>query len=421
MGMTMIEKILQNHTSEEVKPGGIVWIDLDIRSARDFAGASVVKNFDRHFPGDRVADPSKTFFTFDCNVPAKSIAYAENQQTCREFAKRQEVKVYDVDAGIGSHIMLYEGLALPGGTVVGTDSHLNIMGAVGCFGQGMGDSDIAFGFRTGRTWFEVPETVKITLKGNYQYPTTAKDLILYILKHTGASGALGMCVELYGDTVDRLTLPERITIASMGTEMGAISIMIPPGEEIVNYYKKLGKTFTPVYADPSAHYVKEMTIDVEGLAPQIAQPPNPENVTAVSDVGDVKVDSVFIGSCTNGTYEDIRMASEIMKGKKIAPWVMAKVVPSTREVYGRLLQEGIIADLFESGVIISCSGCGGCAEGQIGMTGKGEVQISTSNRNFKGKQGGGLTYLASPVTASVSALTGKITSPTKTLVSTGRR
>ncbi|MCE1245117.1 MAG: 3-isopropylmalate dehydratase large subunit [Firmicutes bacterium] len=411
MAMTMIEKILQNHTQDKAIAGNIVWIDLDVRSARDFAGANVVKGFEKNFPDGTVADPAKTFFTFDCNVPANTIAYAENQHICRTFAKKHGIKVFDVDAGVGSHVMLFEGLALPGGTVVGTDSHLNIMGAVGCFGQGMGDSDIAFAFKTGRTWFEVPESIKITLKGTYSYPTTAKDLILFILKHMGAAGGLGLSVELCGEMIDKLTLQERITVASMGTEMGTISIMIPPNDDVINYYKNLGKEFTPVYADPDAKYLKEIELNIQDLKPQISKPHHPEDVISVEEAGGAAVDSVFIGSCTNGSYEDIKQAAAILKGKKVAPGVMVKVVPATRKDFGRLLAEGIVSDLFESGVIVSNAGCGGCAEGQIGMTGKGEVQISTSNRNFKGKQGSGFTYLASPVTAAASAIAGKIVTP----------
>ncbi len=203
MGNTIIEKILKLHSSEEVKPGKIIWIDIDVRSARDFGGANVVKNFQKHFGTDeRVHDNSKTFFTFDCNVPANTIPYANNQQICRDFAKEQDIKLYDVDAGIGSHVVIDEGLALPSKTVVGTDSHLNILGAVGCFGQGMGDMDIAFTYKTGKTWFEVPPTMKINLKGNVEYPATAKDIVLAMLQELGSAGALGRSVELYGKAID---------------------------------------------------------------------------------------------------------------------------------------------------------------------------------------------------------------------------
>ncbi len=421
MGYTMIEKILMNHTTEKVEPGKIVWIDLDIRSARDFAGANVVKSYQKYFSDEPVADPKRTFFTFDCNVPANTIAYAENQQTCREFARDRNIRVYDVDAGIGSHVMIYEGLALPGGTVVGTDSHLNIMGAVGCFGQGMGDSDIAFAFKTGRTWFEVPETIRIDLEGTYSYPTTSKDLVLFLLGKLGAAGALGKCVELYGPAVNGLSLSDRITVASMGTEMGAISIMIPPSKEVLDFAKKHGRfDFEPVYADADARYCQHLTYSIQDLPPYIAVPPHPHNTRPVSEVGQVKVDSVFIGSCTNGTIEDIRQAAEIFRDRKVAPGVMARLVPSTRQVFGDMLNEGLVQVFHDAGVIISNPGCGGCAQGQIGMTGKGEVQVSTSNRNFKGKQGSGLTYLASPVTAAVSALEGKISCSVRQKVKGGR-
>lgn len=412
MGKTIIEKILQDHSADKVEPGKIVWIDLDVRSARDFAGANVVKNYRKHFDSEPLADSKKTFFTFDCNVPANTIAYAENQHTCRNFAREQDIKVYDVDAGIGSHVMIYEGLALPGGTVVGTDSHLNIMGAVGCFGQGMGDSDIAFAFKTGRTWFEVPETMKIIIKGKYSYPTTAKDLILFLLGKLGAAGALGKCVEIYGDFVEDLTLAERITISSMGTEMGAISIIIPPTEKLVETLKPIARNdFNPVIADPDAVYCCEYEFDINGLKPHVAVPPHPHDTKPVEEVKDVKVDSVFIGSCTNGAIEDIRLAAELVKDRKVAPGVMAKVVPATRAVYGQMLKEGLLEIFYNAGIIVSNPGCGGCAQGQIGMTGKGEVQISTSNRNFKGKQGAGFTYLASPVTAAASAVAGRLTYP----------
>jgi 3-isopropylmalate/(R)-2-methylmalate dehydratase large subunit len=317
--------------------------------------------------------------------------------------------------------MIYEGLALPGGTVVGTDSHLNIMGAIGCFGQGMGDSDIAFAFKTGKTWFEVPESMKVTFKGTYEYPTTAKDLVLFLLGKLGAAGALGKCVELYGEMIDKLTLAERITVASMATEMGAISILIPPSEEVIKYAKRVGKgNFEPVYADPGANYTEELEFDIQGLKPHVAVPPHPEDTHPIDEVESVKVDSVFIGSCTNGTIDDIRQAAEILKGKTVAPNVMAKVVPATKEVYGQMLKEGMLETFYNAGVIVSNCGCGGCAQGQIGMTGTGEVQVSTSNRNFKGKQGSGQTYLASPVVAAASALAGRLTVDVPHLVKGGR-
>ncbi|MHA1450849.1 MAG: aconitase family protein, partial [Candidatus Hodarchaeales archaeon] len=219
--MSMIEKIIQNHSSDEVKPGKIVWMDLDVRSARDFAGANVVQNLERNYPaGRKIADLDKTVFTFDCVVPANNVGYAQNQQIIRMFAREEKIKVFDVDSGIGSHVLIEKGLALPGGTVIGTDSHLNIMGAIGCFGQGMGDQDIAFGFKSGKTWFEVPKSVKINVKGEMSNKASPKDLTLALVKYFTSSGLLGVSGEFYGKPVDKLDLSGRITLSSMVTEMG---------------------------------------------------------------------------------------------------------------------------------------------------------------------------------------------------------
>jgi len=413
MSKTIIEKIMASHSKEIVKPGVIIWIDIDIRSARDFGGANVVKNFETEYPNDKMDDPKKTFFTFDCVAPANNIPYANNQQICRIFAQKQGIKVYDVDSGIGSHVMIEKGLAIPGSIIVGTDSHLNILGCVGAFGQGMGDQDIAFTFKTGRTWFEVPETMKISIKGEFNYPVTAKDLTLCVLKKLGASGALGKSVEYYGEAIDKLNLSERITLASMTTEMGGIIAFITPNDEIINYCKKRANNndIQKIYADSDANYSEKIEIDISNLKPLLSAPPSPENVHNVDEFSDEKIDSAFLGSCTNGRIEDFEIAANILKGRKVAKNVMFTLVPATKEVYGELLNKGLLEIFYEAGAIISHPGCGGCASGQLGMTGQGEVQISTSNRNFAGKQGAGKTYLTSPATVATSALFGKITSP----------
>ncbi len=413
MGRTVIEKIFSAHSRDEVAPGRVIWLELDVRSARDFAGANVVKRFREAYPGERVADPKKTFFTFDCNAPANTIAYAQNQQICRLFAREQGIRVYDVDRGIGSHVLIEEGLAVPGATVVGTDSHMNILGAVGAFGQGMGDVDIAFAFRHGRTWFEVPPTMRVVVTGRYQYPTTAKDLTLALVGKLGARGALGRAVEIVGKQVEALDLAGRITLCSMATEMGAIISFLPPSEEVISLAREASgrEDITYPAPDPDAEYVAEVELDVSDLKPKIAAPPRPDNVHDVADLEGERVDTVFVGSCTNGRYEDIRLVAEILKGRKVAPGVVLKVAPATRVVWGRLLKEGWLEVLYDAGAIIAHSACAGCAQGQIGMTGEGEVQLSTGNRNFPGKQGKGPTYLCSPATAAASALFGKITSP----------
>jgi 3-isopropylmalate/(R)-2-methylmalate dehydratase large subunit len=230
MGQTIIQKIFQAHSpaGTDVTPGNIIWLDLDVRTARDFAGANVVQNYRTHYGDAPVADKSKTFFTFDLVVPAKNIPYANNQQICRIWAREQGVKVYDVDAGIGSHVAIEEGLAYPGSTFVGTDSHLNILGAVGAFGQGMGDKDIALTFKSGKTWFEVPPTMKVIVKGRIEYPCTARDLTLAVLRQLGSKGALGRAIEFYGPAIEELDLAGRITLASQVTEMAVSSASFPP-------------------------------------------------------------------------------------------------------------------------------------------------------------------------------------------------
>jgi len=409
-GKTIIEKIIQAHSRESVEPGKIVWMDLDVRTARDFAGTNVVQNYREHYGDAPLDDVSKTFFTFDCVVPANTIPYANNQHICRLWAREKGIKVYDVDAGIGSHVAIEEGLAVPGCTFVGTDSHLNILGAIGAFGQGMGDQDIAFAFKTGKTWFEVPPTMKVIIEGAVVYPCTARDLTLAVLGQLGSSGALGRAVEFYVPAIDALDLAGRITLASQLTEMGGIIGFIPPstGKETRFFPKNL---VSEVYADPDAEYIETVLVDITGLKPLVACPPNPANVKPVRQVAGTRVDSVFLGSFTNGRFEDFAAVAEVVQGQRIQPWVMASVVPATRRVYERMLHEGLIATLFEAGFIISNPGCGGCASGQIGMTGRGQVQVSTSNRNFRGKQGAGDTYLASPVTAAWAALKGEITVP----------
>jgi 3-isopropylmalate/(R)-2-methylmalate dehydratase large subunit len=417
-GQTIIQKIFAAHTSSgaPVEPGDIIWLDLDVRTARDFAGANVVQNYRAHYGSDPVADQGKTFFTFDLVVPANNIPYANNQQACRIWAREQGVKVYDVNAGIGSHVAIEEGLAYPGVTLVGTDSHLNILGAIGAFGQGMGDQDIAFTFKAGKTWFEVPPTMKVVVKGDLKPPCNARDLTLAVLGVLGSNGALGRSVEFYGPAIEALDLPGRITLASQITEMGGIIGFIPPSEEVLAYARERtarrgDPAWSPVYADSDAEYVETVEVDITKLEPLIACPPSPANVKPVREVAGRRIDSVFLGSCTNGRFEDFAAVAKVVKGQRIAPWVMASVVPATREVFEQLLRSGVLSTLFEAGFIISNPGCGGCASGHIGMTGKGEVQLSTSNRNFPGKQGAGETYLTSPVTAAWSALKGEITLP----------
>jgi 3-isopropylmalate/(R)-2-methylmalate dehydratase large subunit len=412
LGRTILEKIIQAHTADEVRPGAIVWLDLDIRSARDFGGPNVVKHYEREY-GGLPPDAQRTFFTFDLCAPACSLKYADNQQLCRNFARKHGLTVFDVDRGVGSHVLIEEGLAAANGTVVGTDSHMNILGAVGSFGQGMGDVDIAFAFRTGRTWFEVPPSVKVVIKGRPGPSATAKDLTLFILRELGTSALANKAVEFAGPAAGDLNLAGRITLCSMVTEMAGIIGFVPEhGPALQEEVRALtGQPYRPFQADPDAVYDSVIELDASGLGPQIAEPPSPTQVKEVAALKGLPIDSGFIGSCTNGRTEDFVAAARILKGRRVKPGVMLKVVPATRRVYEELLGRGIIQALFEAGAIIINAGCGGCAEGHAGLTGKGEVQVSTGNRNFPGKQGQGSTYLASPEVVAASSVAGVLAGP----------
>ena len=254
MAMTMLEKILANHSKyEEVKPGDIVDIEIDARIARDFGGANVVKNINDF--GLEIDDPEKTLFTFDCNPTGSDQKYAVNQHICRLFARNHGIRVYDIDAGIGTHVIIEEGIVFPGSTAISTDSHANILGAIGAFGQGMGDMDITSGWSKGKIWFRVPESVRIDIKGEIPDGISSKDVALNLLRVFGANSLLGYSVEIYGKAIENLSLDDRITISSMATEMGAIIILFPPSTEIVNFFEKRAtRSFTPVYADSGATY-----------------------------------------------------------------------------------------------------------------------------------------------------------------------
>ncbi len=409
--MTIIEKILASHAGKSVvKPNDIVDIVIDVRAARDFGGANVVKNLES--AGLTVDDPAKTFFTFDCNPTGSDQKYAANQQYCRLYARDNGIKVYDIDAGIGTHLVIEKGLAYPGSTVVSTDSHANILGAVGAFGQGMGDRDIAAAWAHGKVWFKVPASIKLNFTGERPDNIDAKDIVLNLLAHFGANTLLGYSVELYGDAIDEMTLDERITISSMATEMGAIIVLFPPSQAIIDYFKERTETpFEPVFADADAKYDNELTLDISKFVPMTSRPGHPEDAVKVAEAKQEKIDSAFIGSCTNGRMEDLRIAANILKGRKVAPGVVLKIVPATNDVWNQCMEEGILKIFKDAGALVGNAGCAGCAAGQIGQNGPGEVTISTGNRNFAGKQGKGKVYLASPAVVAASAVAGYITTP----------
>lgn len=411
--MNLIEKILASHAKyDTVKSGDIIDVTLDARVARDFGGANVVKNLVNN--GLTIADKEKTFFTFDCNPGGSDQKYAANQHYCRQYAREKGITVYDIDQGIGTHLAIDRGLVWPGSTFVSTDSHANIMGAIGAFGQGMGDQDIAAAWAHGAVWFKVPPSVKIICEGALPEDVSAKDIVLNMLHRFGANTLLGNSVEMYGDAIDRLTLDKRITIASMATEMGAIIILFTPTEGIINELEQItGNRYDIVMADDDATYSRTFTVDVTTFKPMVAQPGHPHDDIAIEKVRGTKIDSAFIGSCTNGRIEDLRIAAAILQGKKVAPGVVLKIVPATDAIWKTALDEGLIRVFKDAGALISNAGCAGCAAGQVGQNGPGEVTISTGNRNFAGKQGQGAVYLASPATVAASAVAGVITSSTE--------
>ena len=409
--MTIIEQIIAKHSSQQsVKPGDIVDVIIDTRAARDFGGANVVKNLIDN--GLTVADPKKTIFTFDCNPGGSDQKYAANQHYCRQYARETGIRVYDVDAGIGTHLAIDNGLSWPGSTFVSTDSHANIMGAICAFGQGMGDQDIAAAWAKGAVWFKVPGSVKINLTGKKPASVTAKDVVLNLLSIFGANKLLGYSVEIYGEETEKFTLADRITIASMGTEMGAIIILFPTSSSLLQELKLItGKDYQAVTADADATYEKTFDIDMTRFVTMVAKPGHPHDDTSIETVRNQKIDSGFIGSCTNGRIEDLRAAAVVLRGRKVAPGVVLKIVPATDAIWTQAMDEGIIQTFKEAGVMVSNAGCAGCAAGQVGQNGPGEVTISTGNRNFEGKQGKGFVYLASPAVVAASAVAGFITTP----------
>ena len=411
MGQTLIEKILANHSDVDVvKPGEIVDIKIDVRVARDFGGANVVKNLVNN--GLEVNDPTKTFFTFDCNPTGSDQKYAANQQYCRLFAREKGIQIFDIDAGIGTHLVIEEGFSVPGSTLVSTDSHANILGAIGAFGQGMGDQDIAAVWASGKSWFKVPKSVKINLSGKRPENLYAKDIVLNLLNRFGANQLLGYSVEIYGEEVEKFTMDERITISSMATEMGAIIVLFTPSDEILAYAaERSGRDIEKVAADADAVYAETFDLDLSTFEPMLSRPGHPDDTTTLNDVKKVKIDSAFIGSCTNGRYSDMVAAAEVLKNRKVAPGVVLKIVPSTDLIWNQLLDEGIIKIFKDAGALVSNAGCAGCAAGQVGMNGPNEVTVSTGNRNFAGKQGQGMVYLGSPAEIAASAVAGYITSP----------
>jgi len=411
MGSTIIEKILEKASGKKVAPGDKVWAKVDLVAMRDFGGPNVILKYEKEFDDEPVFDPEKIAITFDLHIPPRQIKEAENQKICREFAREKGVKLFDINHGIGQHTLLENGLVKPYDVIIGTDSHMNLLGVAEAFSTGVGITDIVTAMRYGKLWFRVPETVKININGKPGEFVTPKDVILHLVGYFGADGLSYKSVEFYGDFIENLGLDGRITIASMVTEMdGKIGFMVP-NAEVINFLKeKTGKDIKPISPDKDAEYIETHDFDVSNLEPMISCPHSPDNVKAVREVEGKEIDQVFIGSCTNGRIEDLRIAAKILKGKRVKARTI--ITPSTVEVAKRALREGLIEIFLEAGAVVTNPSCALCTIGHPGVLAKGDVTLSTSNRNYPGKIGkGGEIYLVSPATAAASAINGRIADP----------
>jgi len=415
VGMTIAEKILARASGrKQVAPGEIVEAAIDVAMTHDIEGPMVVQGL-RELGAKEVWDPSKIVIVFDHQVPANSIDAAMNHIMLREFAAEQKIpNFYDVFEGICHVVLPEKGFALPGRLIVGTDSHTVTYGAFGCFATGIGSTDMVAVFVTGKLWFRVPESARMTIEGKLPKSVGSKDLILKIIGDVGADGETYRSVELVGAGMRYISMEGRMTMCNMGVEMGAKATIVPPDDLTKRYLSGRAKgTYKPVYADADAKYVEEHTYDVRNLEPQVACPHRVDDVRPVREVEGVEIDQAFLGSCTNARLEDLIEAAKLIKGRRISKGVRMLVVPASREIYLEALRRGILSIFAEAGALIEAPGCAACLGGHVGVLGPGEVCISASNRNFKGRQGSpeARIYLASPATVAASALKGKITDP----------
>ncbi len=414
MGQTISEKIFSRACGREVKAGEYVFAPVDLAMANDITAPLAIKAF-REIKGEGVFDPKKIVISLDHQSPADSVTAAENHKMLREFAKKEGVIFYDVCEGIAHQIMV-ENHVLPGMLVVGADSHTCTYGALGCFATGIGSTDMGCVFASGKLWFKVPETIRFEVEGRLSKHVYGKDIILKLIGIVSAKGATYKACEFGGKVIRKLNISERLTICNMAVEMGGKTGIIEPDRITFEYLKEMGREFDiDLKSDEDANYEKVFELDVTGMSPQVAKPHRVDNVVDVEEVEGVKVDQIFIGSCTNGRYEDLKIASEILEGEKIAKDVRLIVIPASKRVYIRALKDGIIEKLVDAGAIVEFPCCGPCMGGSFGLIASDEISLSTSNRNFVGRQGSpkGMIYLCSPATASASAIYGEITDPRK--------
>ncbi len=425
MGMTMVEKILARATDRPfVKPGEVVEPRVDLAMSHENS-ALVINQFQEIFKGTgleaKVWDPAKLAIIFDHRVPAESAKTATNQKKIRQFVREQGIqKFHDIrgdEGGICHQVLAESGYVLPGYVVVGTDSHTTTHGALGAFAFGIGATEMASVWTLGRVLnVEVPETIKVIIKGKIPPFVSAKDVILALIGKITAQGANFKVLEFHGDTIRRLPTSGRLTLCNMAIEAGATSGIVPPDEETLRYLRSecnITDLNIDVFPDPDANYAAEVELDVSTLTPMVAFPHTVDNVKPIEEAYGLPIDQIMIGSCTNGRLEDIEIAAQILRGKKIARTVRLIVFPASYRIYHQALEKGYIKDLLESGAVVMNPGCGPCLGVHQGILGDEERGLSTTNRNFKGRMGNpnAEVYLCSPAVAAASALTGVITDP----------
>ncbi|MDR0318900.1 MAG: 3-isopropylmalate dehydratase large subunit [Nitrososphaerota archaeon] len=416
--MNITEKILAKASNKTfVAPDEIVDANVDVLMTHDLTGPLAVESF-KKIGAEKVWDNQKIVVILDHQIPAESIKAAELHKTMRQFAKEQKLRIYDVGrGGICHQVMPDQGHVLPGAVIVGSDSHTCTYGAFGAFSTGIGSTEAAAVMTTGKIWFKVPQTIKIVVNGKFSKYVTPKDLILNIIGKLGVDGAIYKSAEFTGSTIHEMSMSGRMTLCNMAVEMGAKNGVIEPDDVTRAYLQERVKTlpdFVVLKSDKDAQYEQTVAFDVSKMEPQIACPSSVDNVKPISEIGDVPIDQAFIGSCTNGRLEDLRLSAQILKGKKVKDGVRALVIPASQEIYKQALIEGLTEIFTDAGAIVCGSACGPCLGGHIGLLAANEVCVSTSNRNFVGRMGStqANVYLASPAVVAASAITGKITDPT---------
>ena len=416
MGMTISEKILAAHAGkEEVHPGEFIEADVDIALANDITAPLAITEFEKA-GAKKVFDTEKVILVPDHFAPNKDIKSAIQVKQLREFARKYNIKNFFETgrAGIEHTLLPEKGLVLPGNLVIGADSHTCTYGALGSFATGMGSTDLAYAWITGKAWFKVPESMKFIYTGKRNKWVTGKDLILYTIGKISVSGALYKSMEFTGEAVDGLSIFSRFTMSNMAIEAGGKAGIFIVDDKTEEYLKdKTDKDYKIYKSDGDAQYSEVIEIDVSKIEPQVAKPHLPENSVDVNDLEEVLIDQAVIGSCTNGWIEDLRIAADIFKGKKVHKNVRAIIFPGTPAIYKQALKEGLIEIFIDANAAVSTPTCGPCLGGHMGILAPGEKAISTTNRNFIGRMGHvkSEVYLSNPAVAAASAIKGKIVSP----------